>query len=443
MFKKLRNRFLVLNLVIISVMMLISFATIYTITYRNVRADIDMELFRIADFYEKPGGKPGYGQDPDLQVPGDRGPPPEEEPIGDSNAGGPSAGPTREGGPPERSVHFTIVTDAEGAVLLVASRFEMDDAFYATVAGAALSEGREVGQLRADGNDWAYVSQPMSDGGARLVFLDVTARQAILTNLVYTFLVVGFVMLIVIFFLSRFFANRSIAPVQEAFDKQKQFIADASHELKTPLAVIRTNVDVLLANEEDTVRNQSKWLRYIQSETDRMSKLTSDLLYLTRMEDAREEVVFAKFSMSDAVENVVLMLEAAIFEKRLTLESDIEPGLAAFGNAEQMKQVVLILLDNAMKYANDGGAIQVNLSRQHNELLLSVANTGEGIAPEQLERIFDRFYRTDPSRARNRGGYGLGLAIAKSIVDRHKGRIYAKSALQGKTTFYVQLPPAS
>src|SRR5690606_14166703 len=119
--------------------------------------------------------------------------------------------------------------------------------------------------------------------------------------------------LVVIFLISRFFANRPIAPVKEAFDKQKQFIADASHELKTPLAIIGTNAEVLLANADDTIRRQSKWVRYIQAETERMTKLTGELLYLTQMEDARESAIFVPFSASDAAESVILTMEAVIF----------------------------------------------------------------------------------------------------------------------------------
>jgi two-component system, OmpR family, sensor histidine kinase CiaH len=191
---------------------------------------------------------------------------------------------------------------------------------------------------------------------------------------------------------------------------------------------------------DDTIRQQSKWVRYIQAETERMSKLTGDLLYLTQMEDAREAAIFVPFSASDAAESVILTMEAVIFERKIALEYEIEPGLSVVGSSEQFKQVVMILLDNAIKYANPEGAIRIRLKRHHHDMLLTVANTGEGIASIHLDRIFDRFYRTDPSRTRANGGYGLGLAIAKAIVEKHKGRVYAKSTLGGWTAFSVQLP---
>lgn len=210
--------------------------------------------------------------------------------------------------------------------------------------------------------------------------------------------------------------------------------------MKTPLAIINTNTDVLLANGEDTIQNQSKWLSYIKSETERMSKLTGDLLYLTEMDDAREGMIFTTLNASEAAENVILMMEAAIFEKQITLDYEIDPDVTVRGNSEQLKQVVMILLDNAMKYTEPKGSIHIELKRHHHDMTLSVTNTGEGIAPEHLDPIFERFYRTDASRARKHGGYGLGLAIAKAIVEQHKGKIHAKSVVKEHTTFVVQIP---
>ncbi|UQZ34078.1 two-component sensor histidine kinase [Paenibacillus sp. PK3_47] len=438
MFKKLRNRFLIVNLATISVMMLAAFATIYIINYLNVRNDINMDLQRITEAFQKPG----IGEHRGGGIDGGTGGAAEAGIDGgmprlDSGAFG------RMGGgnpPPERSISFMIETDNEWKQTgTPASQFSMDDEFYAQALQEAVDMDTPTGRFELDGSLWAFESNPTADGHM-LVFLDITARQKILTNLIYTFTLVGLVMLVILFFTSRYFANRSIKPVQEAFDKQKQFIADASHELKTPLAIINTNADVLLANGEDTILQQSKWLHYIKSETARMAKLTNDLLYLTEMDDSRTGMIHAPFNISEAVENIILTMEAVIFEKNVVLEYDIEPDLTVHGNSEQIKQVVMILLDNAVKYTGPKGEVTLSLRKQHNDVLLSVTNTGEGIAPEHLNRIFDRFYRTDTSRARKLGGHGLGLAIAKSIVEQHhKGKIYAKSVVGESATFYVQL----
>ncbi|WP_339787904.1 HAMP domain-containing sensor histidine kinase [Paenibacillus sp. FSL R7-0313] len=452
MFKKLRNRFLIVNLVSISIMMLVAFATIYTITYQNVQRETNMELYKVSDFYHSPynsskmprgegqgsgtGGNTGSGSSSSSSSGSDSFP---SDAMGGDN-GGPGGDPNS---PPARSVSFMIKTDDQWKITDTHSRFDMEDTFYAEALqkvdqNKVGDSERQTGQFALDGTDWAYVVDPSGDGHM-IVFIDVTAQQGILTNLIYTFAVVGLIMLIVIYFLSRYFANRSIAPVREAFEKQKQFIGDASHELKTPLAIINTNADVLLANQEDTIANQAKWLHYIKSETERMTGLTNDLLYLTQMDDSRSTMIHAKFNMSDAVESIILPMEAVIFEKNISLDYNIEPNLMVHGNSEQIKQVILILLDNAVKYSGPKGAVNVTLQKQNNDVMLAVSNTGEGIAPEHLDRIFDRFYRTDSSRARKHGGHGLGLAIARSIVDQHKGEVYARSVVGEGATFYVRL----
>ncbi|MBD8840868.1 HAMP domain-containing histidine kinase [Paenibacillus sp. CFBP 13594] len=451
MFKKLRNRFLIVNLVSISIMMMVAFATIYTITYQNVQRETDMELYKVSDFYHSPynsskmprgeGGGMGTGSGSGTSTGASgsgSGSLPSDAMGGDN--GGPGGDPNS---PPARSVSFMIKTDDQWKITDTQSRFDMEDTFY-TEALQKVDQNkvgnseRQTGQFALDGTDWAYVVDPSGDGHM-IVFIDVTAQQGILTNLIYTFAVVGLIMLIVIYFLSRYFANRSIAPVREAFEKQKQFIGDASHELKTPLAIINTNADVLLANQEDTIANQAKWLHYIKSETERMTGLTNDLLYLTQMDDSRSTMIHAKFNMSDAVESIILPMEAVIFEKNISLDYNIEPNLTVHGNSEQIKQVILILLDNAVKYSGPKGSVNVTLQKQNNDVMLAVSNTGEGIAPEHLDRIFDRFYRTDSSRARKHGGHGLGLAIARSIVDQHKGELYARSVVGEAATFYVRL----
>ncbi len=420
MFNRLRNRFLILNMVIISFIMLVAFSSIYTITYQNNRKDVDGELHRIAEVYRKPGGGKfgGGGMD--------RGP-------GDIPRFGDKDGPL-----PDRSVSFALITDLEWNVTEMNSRFDMDSDFYSDAIEKVADQEKDTGQFTLDGNRWAYSVQQYADGNF-VVFLDVTAHRKFMMNLLYTFLAVSAIMLVVIYFTSRYFAGRSIAPVKDAFLKQQRFIADASHELKTPLAVIHTNADVLLANSDNVIRDQAKWLHAIKSETERMKTLTNDLLYLTQMDDARTEVLYAPFDLSDAVESIILTLEAVIFEHNIALKYDIEPGLFVHGNAEQMKQVVMILLDNAIKYTPPGGSIELNLRKQHHDPLLTVSNTGPGIQPEHLDRIFDRFYRADASRSRKHGGYGLGLAIAKAIVEQHKGKIYARSVPNEVTTFYVQL----
>ncbi|MPM36368.1 Adaptive-response sensory-kinase SasA [bioreactor metagenome] len=411
MFKELRNKFLMLNLIIITVTMIIAFSTIYLITYNDVKRDIDLELHKISDMNKK--------QKDNMK-----------EPIPNFNSMEP---------PKDRSLSFTIILDNQGKTLSTLSIFDMEEEFYEKAKEKALSSTIDKGKFKLEDNHWAFLKISYMDG-YRLVFLDITRQEAILTNLILTFLAVALLMLVVIFFISRFFANKAIAPISEAFEKQKQFIGDASHELKTPLAVINTNVDVLLSNGEDSINSQKKWLNYIKSEVERMSKLTNDLLYLTQMDYSDIKMIFSNFNLSETVENVILTMEAVIFENNIVFNYNIDENLIVHGNNEQIKQVIMILLDNALKYTELNGNIDLSLKRVNGNAVLSITNTGQGISEVHLTRIFDRFYRIDKSRERKSGGYGLGLSIAKAILEQHDGKIYAKSIMNQSTTFTVELP---
>jgi len=419
MFKQLRNKFLILNLVIISIMMLAAFASIYIINYNNVRRDINMEMNRLLDFNRK------------MDI-GPRGPNLGSGPFNSDLGKDFSQGPSRS---------FTLIIDNGNNIVNSFSVFDMTDEFFNLAKEKAMTSKKNSGIFKFQDYYWEFKIAPSPDGSFyRIAFLDVTTRYNDLINLIYTFSAVALVTLVVIFIISRFFANKAIEPIKEAFHKHKQFIADASHELKTPLAVINTNADALLLNGEDTINNQSKWVYYIKSEVERMSKLTNDLLYLAQVDNSEVTLVHTDFDLSQTVEEVMLTMEAVIFEKDRLLDYTIEPELIIKGNSAQVKQVVMILLDNALKYSNPKGKISLSLSKYNSKAILTLSNTGEGIPKEHLSQIFNRFYRVDKSRSKNSGGYGLGLSIAKTIVEQHKGKIWAKSIENQLTTFTVELP---
>ena len=413
MFKKLRNKFLFLNLIIITVLMTLSFSSIFLITYRNIQNDIKQELLRASEIRLRMDKNPDripQGMESDKM-------PPQSE----------------------QSVSFSILTDGNWNKMATLSYLDLDDAFYDAAKKEAQSIKTDAGSFKLEGNTWAFIKKP-NPVGYSITFLNTTSRQAILVNLIYTFLTVAVVMFLFILIISKFFADRAIKPIKNAFEKQKQFIADSSHELKTPLSVIHTNVDVLLANKEKSVESQSKWLHYIKSETERMTKLTNDLLYLTKIDYSETDMIFAHFNLSETVINVILTMEAVVFENHIALDHDrITPQIMMNGNRDQLAQVVMILLDNAIKYTNPTGRIEIALERHHHRILLSVSNTGVGIPPEQIGRVFDRFYRTDESRSRKSGGYGLGLSIAKAITEQHGGAIHATSIANERTVFTVEL----
>lgn len=264
--------------------------------------------------------------------------------------------------------------------------------------------------------------------GTLIVLLDSSLEDSTNYRLVFTSLGIGLASLVIIFGIALYLSRWAIQPVKKAFESQRQFVADASHEMKTPLAVISTNADVLHGEIGD-----NKWLSFIKDEVLRMDKLVHNLLYLAKSDDGEARLNFAEFNLSEAVLSVCLPFESVVFENNRSLNIDVADDIRIVGDESNIKQVVAILLDNAVKHVSENGVIEISLKQNagSNKRCLTVFNTGMGISPEEKERIFERFYRSDSSRDRKTGGYGLGLAIAKTVVEKHGGKI-AVECEQGK-----------
>ena len=288
----------------------------------------------------------------------------------------------------------------------------------------AAGESQNIGNLYFDTYSYSFES------GRSLVIVDNSSTNSFLRTTLIITLLIYLALEIIIFFISRLLTLWIAKPVAESFDKQKQFIADASHELKTPLAVIIASADALETNPAE-----GKWLANIKSESDRMSKLIADLLELAKSESVDDKAQFSVGNLSKVVEMSTLTFEGIMFEKGVMLEDNIEEGIELSMNQYQIKQLMSILIDNAIKHSEKGGEIKVSLQRDK-DIVLTVTNKGEGIPKGEEEKIFERFYRADESRNRNENRYGLGLAIAKNICASHSADISAKSE-NGYTTFTV------
>ena len=251
---------------------------------------------------------------------------------------------------------------------------------------------------------------------------------------------VGLLSLIILFMISVYFTNKAIEPLEESFKKQKQFIADASHELRTPLTVIKTNISILKENKQESIKSQERWISYIECQANRMYFLVNEMLSLANIDSNIKKVNLSKISLTDILKNCLLVFEVVIFEKGLLLEEYIDDDIYINGEKEQIKKLISILIDNAIKYTNSNGKIIIFLKNEKNKAKLIVKNTGEGIKNENLEKIFERFYRIDDSRNSKSGGYGLGLAIARAISEEHKGKIYAESNFRKDVSFIVEFP---
>ena len=268
------------------------------------------------------------------------------------------------------------------------------------------------------------------------VFVDVRGTAASLTALVESSIAIGAVSLGAFFALIFFLARWMIRPVEESWQKQKQFVSDASHELKTPLAVIMSNAE-LLQEGEIAQTQKDTFAANIFTKSLQMRSLVENLLELARADNGQVKKAFTQLDFSACVENAALPFEAVYFENNLQLQTAIEPQIILTGSADHLRQVVDILLDNASKYASPG-IVHLRLEKRNKKCLLTVSNPGDPIPQEDLMNIFERFYRVDKARTSD-GSFGLGLSIAKAIVEEHKGKIWANSNQTGNC-FFVELP---
>jgi len=234
---------------------------------------------------------------------------------------------------------------------------------------------------------------------------------------------VGFGSLVVVTVLVALFSRRAIKPMVENMERQKRFITDAGHEIKTPLAIISANTEVI-----EMLDGENEWTQSIRHQTKRLSELVQMLLKLAKMEgEVQREMTVTEFNISDAVIDVAEPFITLAKSKNKDLTLDVAEGLSFTGDESQIRELTSILTENAVKYAEENTEIKLTLARHGKETVLSVFNKGEPIAEESLPKLFDRFYREDSSRTRDTGGSGIGLSIAKAIVDSHKGRISAKN----------------
>ena len=419
-------------MLITTLVMLVAFAAVYLTTYSNTRSENQKKLSDLSEEHVT------ISQSADSTAPSPPSVGGETTQILSSNY----------------TLSFNIEVDMSGKVLNIDSFIDMPEEVYYNAAATAWSNQKNISPITLEGRKWIYAVTRTSVGivgpngqqstvledSYQISFLDVTDSYQTLWNLLMTFLIVGLAVLVAIFFISLYFANRAIKPIAAAWDRQRQFVTDASHELKTPLSIINANLDALNLNPDETIASQKKWLDSVKIGSDRMAKLINELLSLAKMEDKNSAVHKTSFDVGDAIREVMSSMEASVREKGIKLSQLVAPDIIAHSDVELIKQVFTILYDNAIKYTEADGQIEVSLRKNRRHMICSIKNSGKGIAKQDLPKIFDRFYRADPSRTGGNGGYGLGLSIARTIVDRLGGEIHAESEENVSTTFLFTLP---
>lgn len=340
--------------------------------------------------------------------------------------------------PPARERLPILLAEIGGqgeVTILINQLYFLDEEEAGAIISQAMGRGERQGMISE--NTLRFLK---SEDGLRLAMTDASMEQAILKKLLIHSLLIGSGALILFFFISLALSRWAVRPVERAWQRQKQFVADASHDLKTPLTVILSNADILKSQASPADEKKARRIEHIQAEALRMKKLVEDLLTLAKTDSIESRTLHGSLDFSFIVTNAILTYEPILYDEQKKLEYDVREGLFVKGDAQLLRRLADVLLDNARKYCPAGGEIRISLNEsERRAVLLTVTSQGETIPKEELEQIFLRFYRIDKSRSVN-GGYGLGLSIAKSIVKKHGGKIWAESGIDRGNSFFVSLP---
>ena len=331
---------------------------------------------------------------------------------------------------------FTVQISSRGELITAGGGyFDLTDREYLQqIVNLVLSADKETGELKE--YDLRYLVA-MSPTDLSVVFADTATETATIKSMVYSCVFIFAAAMLIFLGISILLSRWAIKPVAAAWEQQRQFVADASHELKTPLAVIMANAE-LMQNDETPEADKKKFSDNILSTTYQMRSLVENMLEMARVDNGTVRMNFVSLDLSELISDAVLSFQLLYEEQGMGLRCAISEGICVEGSEQHLYQVMDVLLDNALKYAAPKGMVSVDLADTGRDCILSVASPGEPISKEDLQNIFKRFYRADKARAMN-GSYGLGLSIAESIVEAHKGRIWAESK-NGHNIFYVQIP---
>lgn len=415
MIRKLRRKLVLIVMAVVALILLAIFFTMLLTTQKNNERLSLVTLHQALDMRALPVGS--------------------QPPLAE---GKPSLSPT-----PGRQMRLPVLIvelDKGGEVVTVSNQLHFIEATdIAPIARLAVSRAEPAGVLSDYG--LRYLREE-TENGVEIALVDISVEQEMLQTLILNSLLIGGLALLAFFVLSLFLARWAVGPVEKAWEQQKQFIANASHELKTPLTVILSNAEMLRLEENLGDDKNARRTAHIHGEALRMKQLVEDMLTLAKSDSQEKAEILGVTDFSYLVKSAVLVYEPIFYDEGKQLSYEIAAGLFIKGDLPRLQQAVHILLDNARKYAAPHGAIRVDLSKaEHRSLLLRVSNEGAPIPKEDLAKIFLRFYRRDEARSAP-GSFGLGLAIAQSIVLGHKGRIWAESDGQSNNSFYVSLPLA-
>ncbi|MBO5145712.1 MAG: GHKL domain-containing protein [Lachnospiraceae bacterium] len=406
MLKKMQRRFILVAMLAFGMVMLVIVAGINLVSYYQMTASQDSLNEGILAHEQRKASQPERRRPPDSEIPWARGP------------------------EAEFTTRFFIVRcDESGNIVLISRDYisSVDESDAEEYAKKVLSKGRERGYYK----DYRYLVKS-EENGSTVIFLNVFDSLQFGKSLLIVSVSIGMLSLLAVFLLVLLFSHRAIQPYVRNIERQKRFITDAGHELKTPLTSIATSADIAAMEYED-----DEWIANIQKQTVRLTKLVGELVTLSRLDEEAPLPEKLVFSLSDAAWEIAEPFAALAKAEGKRYNQSIEDYLKMEGDRSMIQQMLSILLDNAVKYSDAGGEIRMNIYRRHNKVCLEVFNTCDLQNITDLNRLFDRFYRPDESRSTNTGGSGIGLSIAQAIAEAHGGKITADSPDGGSILFKV------
>lgn len=443
MLKRLEHKFVLINMLLIALVLVVVFTTVVVMNRNQRVSEVNDALTASTNIYDSEGNGTAPGITPNGGFSADSDTFPDAAQTTDDNNGdAANSQQTGSNGGNEAkheasklvSTSTYLLNDDYSVSSVKVDSLSLDDTTLANALSEISESDAETGTLSDLG--LYYQIRPTSTG-YKVAFASTDYVNSTTLSLIMQLLVVGLVALAAFLVISIFLSKWALRPVKGAWAQQQQFVADASHELKTPLTVLLANNSILMEHPERSVGSQMQWVESSETEAHLMQQLVNDLLFLAKPDDSQQQLVSTTVDLSNLVESNLLQFESVAFEKDIQLSSDIDEGITISGNETRIQRLVGTLIDNACKYATTGTTVSASLKHRAHEAVFSINNHGEVISHEDQQHIFDRFWRADKARVRAQGGYGLGLAIAKEIADEHGASIDVQSDEEHGTTFTV------
>ena len=406
MIRKLRLKFVAICMTLVTAVLAVVFLSVYFTMERSIETLSRQVLYRVAQDSLYSGGSRDFVR-PEISI--------------------------DVGGDRVLLPYFTVEVWGSQAYVTGGTYDELENTeALQAILSDCLSQPKQEGTIRS--YRLRYLRQ---DNGLyqKIAFVDMSMEMTVLRNMMGPYLVILLISLLLLLGVSVLLSRWATRPVEKAWKQQRQFLSDASHELKTPLTVILSNAELLEAAPLED--RPARWADNIHTEARRMRSLVEEMLTLARADNMVRTAVLTEVSLSDISADAVLAFEPVAFEAGKPLEYHIDQDAAVLGDGDKLRQLVGILLDNAIKYGAEGGTIRLRLQKTDRQAILTVANPGEPIPPEKLGRLFERFYRTDDSRG-EQSGFGLGLSIAQTIAQEHKASLKAESDAESTRFIYTR-----